>query len=260
MKSRSMVPSATSISVNLQSSGDISSSSSSPADEVDPLTHVFSQRQQHLHLSREREKGGCFWGLNSRLPLLFLFHVEAVLWFSPMVMVNRTSCFPGLNPLQNIVNGGSITTPIGKRCFLLWLEFLLSPTTSYYCEDDLSLVYWWLSVHWQFDITPIKPYISVKDCDILHDGQHSRSNFGEGNGYKIQKIFWRLGRQIWDPGITDLWRNLQNEKKMSAYFWYFEFDVKGSKIRGRGLGLSLDKKIFWSLYFDTISLVSNYKL
>ncbi|CAA7017039.1 unnamed protein product [Microthlaspi erraticum] len=77
---------------------------------------------------------------------------------------------------------------------------------------------WFIGVGQFSGIIPLKPDISVKGYDILHDDQYSRSSFGEGNRYKIHKIFWRLGRRIWDPGKMPLWRRHESEQEI--LYWY----------------------------------------
>ncbi|CAA7060869.1 unnamed protein product [Microthlaspi erraticum] len=66
--------------------------------------------------------------------------------------------------------------------------------------------------------------ISMKGCVTLHDARHSGYQSGEGIAYKVQRVFWCIGRRIWDPGKSVLWRKLHNEKMMFNHLWPLEYD------------------------------------
>uniref|UniRef100_A0A1J3H8R3 Protein RER1C n=1 Tax=Noccaea caerulescens TaxID=107243 RepID=A0A1J3H8R3_NOCCA len=241
MESGSTVPSATATSNDLQSSGGISSSTPPPADAVVRLSHAVSQRQ-HLLLYRwiacvivvlifaVREDlvaylggGGfrsdefrpfvrCLSPINQCLLLLLLVG-ESVNGFGPTVVV-----YGNTGPIQTSSGAALSLTQWVSDVFSHDRKLFRSRRSRLRLTIVKTVCIWFIGVDPLSGISQLEPDISMKISKFLHDGHYSRFTFGEGIGYKFQKVFWRLGRRIWDPGKTDLWRRHESEQEIM--YWY----------------------------------------
>ncbi|CAA7015093.1 unnamed protein product [Microthlaspi erraticum] len=85
---------------------------------------------------------------------------------------------------------------------------------------------------WFSFVTQFERAISVKGQVTIHDAQLLRHQSGEGIEFKIRKVLWCIGRRIWDPGKSVLWRKLQNKKMMFTHFWPLEYDGQDFNTKG----------------------------